>query len=133
MRATANSGVLAWAAFLLYRTHMVTQQPGRDAVFAAIADPTRRAILDLLRQQELRAGDVARDFPVSRPAIAKHLGVLRRAGLLAERRDAQARLYSLDPAALASVDRWLAPYRLFWSARLSHLKRSIESVLDLTS
>lgn len=108
---------------------MVTQsQPG--AVFAAIADPTRRAILDLLRHRELRAGDLARHFPVSRPAIARHIGVLRRAGLLHERRQAQARLYSLDATALAGVDRWLAPYRLFWSARLSDLKRAIESDTD---
>ncbi|MBB5207928.1 metalloregulator ArsR/SmtB family transcription factor [Chiayiivirga flava] len=111
---------------------MVTQQQS-GAVFAAIADPTRRAILDLLRRQELRAGDLARHFPVSRPAIARHIGVLRRAGLLHERRQAQARLYSLDAAALASVDRWLAPYRLFWSARLSDLKRAIEADIDLSS
>ncbi|TAJ71261.1 MAG: ArsR family transcriptional regulator [Phenylobacterium sp.] len=104
---------------------MVTQHSG-DAVFGAIADPTRRAILDLLRGQELRAGELAAHFPVSRPAIAKHVGVLKRAGLLRERRAAQARLYSLDPAALASVDRWLAPYRLYWAARLSDLKRTVE-------
>ncbi|WP_293351260.1 metalloregulator ArsR/SmtB family transcription factor [Phenylobacterium sp.] len=95
-------------------------------MFGAIADPTRRAILDLLRGQELRAGELAAHFPVSRPAIAKHVGVLKRAGLLRERRAAQARLYSLDPAALASVDRWLAPYRLYWAARLSDLKRTVE-------
>lgn len=104
---------------------MVTQQTG-DAVFGAIADPTRRAILDLLRGQELRAGELAAHFPVSRPAIAKHVGVLKRAGLLRERRAAQARLYSLDPAALAGVDQWLAPYRLYWAARLSDLKRTVE-------
>jgi DNA-binding transcriptional ArsR family regulator len=104
---------------------MVTQQTG-DAVFGAIADPTRRAILDLLRGQELRAGELAAHFPVSRPAIAKHVGVLKRAGLLRERRAAQARLYSLDPGALASVDQWLAPYRLYWAARLSDLKRTVE-------
>ena len=109
---------------------MVTQQ---TAVFAAIADPTRRAILDLLRGRELRAGDLATHFPISRPAIAKHVGVLRRAGLLRERRERQARLYSLDPAALATVDRWLAPYRLYWSARLTDLKHAIESDIDLPS
>lgn len=104
---------------------MVTQEAARD-VFGAIADPTRRAILDLLRGDEMRAGDLAAHFPVSRPAIAKHVGVLKRAGLLRERREAQARLYSLDPAALATVDRWLAPYRLYWAARLSDLKRTVE-------
>lgn len=108
---------------------MVTQRGGAGAsgaVFAAIADPTRRAILDLLRGEELRAGELARRFPVSRPAIARHMRVLRRAGLVSERREAQARLYSLDPRALAEVDRWLAPYRLFWSARLVDLKRAVE-------
>ena len=107
---------------------MVTQQPA-DAVFGAIADPTRRAILDLLRGQELRAGELAAHFPVSRPAIAKHVGVLKRAGLLRERRAAQARLYSLDPAALATVDQWLSPYRLYWAARLSDLKCTVEEDL----
>lgn len=105
---------------------MVTKEHS-SPIFAAIADPTRRAILDLLCSEELRAGDLAARFPVSRPAIAKHMGVLRRAGLVRERRQAQARLYSLDPSALAEVDRWLAPYRLFWNARLADLKRVIET------
>lgn len=95
-------------------------------MFAAISDPTRRAILDLLRQGELRAGELAVRFPVSRPAIARHVRVLRRAGLVRERRAAQARIYSLDPAALATVDSWLSPYRLYWAARLSDLKRLVE-------
>lgn len=106
---------------------MVTKCAEPVTVFAAIADPTRRAMLDLLRETEWRAGDLAARFPVSRPAIAKHLGVLRRAGLIQERRQAQARLYSLDPSALAEVDRWLAPYRLFWAARLADLKQAVES------
>ena len=98
-----------------------------DLTFAALADPTRRAILDLLRTRELPAGELARHFPVSRPAIARHVGVLRRAGLLRERRVAQSRLYSLDAAALRPLDEWLAPYRLFWAARLMDLKRLVES------
>jgi len=107
---------------------MVTQGHAQgDAVFAAIADPTRRAILDTLRGGELRAGDLAARFPVSRPAIARHVGVLRRAGLVRERRAAQARLYSVQPQALAEVDAWLAPYRLFWAARLVDLKRAVEA------
>lgn len=106
---------------------MVTQAADSSAVFAAIADPTRRAILDLLRTRELRAGELAKRFPVSRPAISKHVGVLRRAGLIRERRRAQARLYSLDPAALTEVHRWLAPYRLYWTSRLTDLKRMVES------
>ena len=95
-------------------------------MFGAIGDPTRRAILDLLRQGELKAGELAACFPVSRPAIARHVRVLRRAGLVRERRAAQARIYSLDPQALATVDAWLSPYRLYWAARLSDLKRLVE-------
>lgn len=96
-------------------------------MFGAIADPTRRAILDALRGGELRAGELAARFPVSRPAVARHVGVLRRAGLVRERRAAQARLYSVQPQALAEVDAWLSPYRLFWAARLADLKRAVEA------
>ncbi len=98
------------------------------SAFNAIADPTRRSILDHLRGGELGAGEIARRFPVSRPAIARHVRVLRRAGLVRERRQAQLRFYSLDPSGLAGVDRWLAPYRLFWAARMSDLKIFVESV-----
>lgn len=106
---------------------MVTQNQPRTAdPFGAIADPTRRAILDALRGGEMRAGELAARFPVSRPAVAKHVGVLRRAGLVRERRAARARLYSLAPGALAAVDEWLAPYRVFWAARLMDLKHAVE-------
>ncbi len=98
-----------------------------DAVFSAIADPTRRAILDHLREGELGAGELAERFPVSRPAIARHVRILRKAGLVRRRVDAQRRLYSLSPEALAGVDVWLAPYRLFWAARLMDLKAYVES------
>ncbi len=106
---------------------MVTDKAHRaDATFTAIAHPTRRAILDLLRRSEWGAGELASRFPVSRPAVARHVRVLRRAGLIRERREAQARFYALEPSALAQVDRWLAPYRLFWAARLTDLKRVVE-------
>jgi DNA-binding transcriptional ArsR family regulator len=107
---------------------MVTKRNVADrSVFNAIADPTRRAILDHLRQGEVGAGDLARRFPVSRPAIARHVRVLRQAGLVRERRAAQARFYSLAPTALAEVERWLAPYRLFWAARMGDLKTLVEN------
>lgn len=102
-------------------------RPRTDGAFGAIADPTRRAILDLVRARELSAGDIARRFPVSRPAIAKHVRVLREAGLLRERREATQRFYRLDPAALQTVDQWLAPYRLFWAAKLMDLKAAVEA------
>jgi len=106
---------------------MVTHSAARDAVFAALADPTRRAILALVRGRELSAGEVAGRFPVSRPAISRHLRVLRQAGLVHERRSAQLRLYSLAPETLRVVDRWLARYRIFWAARLHDLKHHVES------
>lgn len=101
---------------------MVTERQ----VFAAIADPTRRAILDAIRGRERSAGEIAALFPVSRPAISKHLRVLRGAGLVRERRVAQSRLYSLDPAPLREVERWLDHYKVFWGARLHDLKRVVE-------
>lgn len=101
-------------------------RPGANAAFAAIADPTRRSILDLLRRHERSAGDIAAHFPVSRPAIARHVRQLRDAGLVRERRDATMRFYSIDASALREVDAWLSPYRLFWSARLMQLKQLIE-------
>lgn len=96
--------------------------------FSAIADPTRRAILDRMRHGEVGAGDLAEQFSVSRPAISRHVRILKKAGLVRLRKDAQRRFYSLRPEALADVDRWLAPYRLFWSARMFDLKHTAESL-----
>jgi DNA-binding transcriptional ArsR family regulator len=105
---------------------MVTNQRAR-LVFPAIADPTRRKIVDMLRGGEMRAGEIAVRFEVSRPAIAKHVRILKQAGLLKERREATARIYRLEPAGLAEIDNWIAPYRLFWAARLTNLKTVIET------
>ncbi|MEM1089010.1 MAG: metalloregulator ArsR/SmtB family transcription factor [Pseudomonadota bacterium] len=109
---------------------MVTKDQERT-VFAAIADPTRRAILDQMRHGEVNAGDLAKRFPISRPAIARHVRILRSAGLLQQRAVAQRRYYSLKPAALAEVDQWLAPFRLFWSARMVDIKAVAENLSDL--
>ncbi|HEY7729302.1 MAG TPA: metalloregulator ArsR/SmtB family transcription factor, partial [Gaiellaceae bacterium] len=87
----------------------------------ALADPTRREIVDLLADGELDAGTIASRFPVSRPAVSRHLRVLREAGLVNVRPDAQRRLYALDPAPLAELDAWLARYRVFWANRLDAL------------
>lgn len=102
---------------------MVTQ---REAVFAAIADPTRRDILDTLRRGEHSAGDIAARYPVSRPAVSRHLRVLRAAGLVNERRESRLRLYSLRPDPLRAVDAWIAGYRVHWAARLHDLKQLVE-------
>jgi DNA-binding transcriptional ArsR family regulator len=106
---------------------MVTEEIFADpAVFAAVADPIRRGILDLLRNGELSAGALAREFPVSRPAVSRHVRVLRDAGLVRLRRDRQTLHYSLNPAPLADIDRWLDGYRVFWGARLHDLRKFVE-------
>jgi DNA-binding transcriptional ArsR family regulator len=97
---------------------MVTQSHARNATgFGAIADPIRRGILDALKQGQMPAGELARRFPVSRPAVSRHLRILKDAGLVRESRQSQMRIYSLRPEPLAEMDNWLANYRLFWAAR----------------
>lgn len=98
-----------------------------NEAFAALADPTRRAVLDLLRQGSLTAGRIAQQFPVSRPAISKHLRLLRRARLVEQRRDGRQRVYKLSAAPLKTVDSWLRQYRSFWSANLASLKKFVET------
>ncbi len=96
--------------------------------FTAIADPVRREILALLRNGEQPAGALVETLGLPQPNISKHLKTLRKAGLVRIRIDGPRRLYSLDPAPLAELDHWLAPYRAFWSAKLDalgdHLMRS---------
>lgn len=98
-----------------------------EAAFNALADPTRRAVLDLLRGGSRPAGDIARSFTVSRPAISKHLAILRRAHLVEERREGRHRLYRLNPEPLKAVDSWLEQYRGFWTASLNNLKAFVEA------
>jgi DNA-binding transcriptional ArsR family regulator len=96
-----------------------------ERAFEALADPTRRRIIELLAGGERTAGDLADQFPVSRPAVSRHLRVLRECGLVRYRGDAQRRLYTLDPTPLAAVDAWLARYRGFWTQRLDALETEI--------
>jgi len=95
-------------------------------VFEAVADPTRREILAMLRGRELAAGDVAEAFDVSRPAISRHLRVLRECGLVAWRGDGQRRIYRLRAAPLRDVQAWLDDYREFWADRLDALEAHVE-------
>src|SRR5215831_495340 len=97
------------------------------AAFSALADPTRRAVLDLLRTGIRPAGDIARAFTVSRPAISKHLSILRRAHLVEERREGRHRMYHLNPEPLKAVDSWLNHYRQVWTASLNNLKAFVEA------
>lgn len=87
--------------------------------FAALADPTRRQILELLGRGDHTAGEITGRFAVSAPAISQHLKVLREARLVRVRVDGQRRIYSLDPAGFAEVDAWMHQMRQFWSARLA--------------
>lgn len=98
-----------------------------EAAFSALADPTRRAVLDLLLRGALPAGRIARAFPVSRPAISKHLRLLRRARLVRAHRVGRQRFFELNPEPLKSVDVWLSQYRVFWQSELSNLKHFVEA------
>lgn len=88
--------------------------------FTALADPTRRQILELLGRGDHAAGEITGRFAVSAPAISQHLKVLREARLVRVRIDGQRRIYSLDPAGFAEVDAWMHQMRQFWSARPPH-------------
>ena len=93
--------------------------------FAALADPTRRRIVELLSNGERSAGEIVDEFDVSAPAISQHLKALRGAGLVQVRTDAQRRIYALDAAGLENIDAWLKDVRKFWSGRLDVLEREL--------
>lgn len=90
-------------------------------VFVALADPTRRRLLRLLAAGERSAGELAEQFPISRPGVSRHLRVLREAGLVRARDDGRQRLYSVDPGPLDEVDAWLERWRGGWAQRLDAL------------
>jgi DNA-binding transcriptional ArsR family regulator len=98
-----------------------------DATFHALADPTRRAVLDMLCRGRQPAGQIAQAFPVSRPAISRHLRLLRRVHLVEERREGRRRFYHLNPRPLQEVDFWLEQYRSFWTHSLTSLKAFVEA------
>ncbi len=113
------------------RDRSVTHAPSRnEATFQALADPTRRAVLDLLRGGSQPAGQIASAFPVSRPAISKHLRLLRRAHLVREHREGRHRVYQLNPEPLRAVDSWINQYRVFWTTSLNNLKAFVEAEHD---
>ena len=94
--------------------------------FAALAEPHRLAILGLLADGERAAGDLVDALPVSQPTVSRHLSVLREAGLVRMRKDANRRLYSLDPRPLVEIDAWLETYRRFWTGRLDALEAHLD-------
>ena len=94
--------------------------------FEVLAEPSRRRILDLLREGEQPVGHVVERLALSQPAVSKHLRVLKEAGLVDVRPEGQRRLYRIRAAPLEEVDAWLAPYRRFWNERLDDLERHLE-------
>jgi DNA-binding transcriptional ArsR family regulator len=111
---------------MVTHSHFEAQSIPPD-VYRAIADPTRRAILDRLRSGPVPVNALASDFSQSRPAISKHLRVLRSAHLVRERRCGRERRYYLDPEPLRNVSQWIEEYRAFWQTSLDNLKRHLES------
>jgi len=101
---------------------------GPAPVFDALGEPNRRRILDLLQESERPVGDLVGALGLSQPAVSKHLRVLRDAGLVDVRADAQRRLYRVRAERLQAIDEWLAPYRLQWEARLDDLEHELATM-----
>jgi len=100
------------------------------STFEVLAEPRRREILDLLREGERLVGDLVDRLALAQPTVSKHLKVLRGAGLVEVRQDAQRRWYRLRPAPLVEIDEWLAPYRRMWTNSLDALERHLETMDD---
>jgi DNA-binding transcriptional ArsR family regulator len=96
-----------------------------DTVLQALADGSRRKLLEILRDHPATAGELANALPIARPGVSRHLRVLREAGLVTVRQEAQRRIYSLRPQPLAEVDSWLGDYRVLWHNRLDALHTEI--------
>ena len=96
-----------------------------EAVLRALADESRRTVLAILRDHPATAGELADALPIARPGVSRHLRVLREAGLVEVRPQAQQRIYSLRPEPMAEVDDWLAEYRALWQDRLNALHTEI--------
>jgi DNA-binding transcriptional ArsR family regulator len=98
--------------------------------FEVLAEPNRRRILELLRVEERPVSELVRELSVSQPAVSKHLRVLREAGLVTVRPDAQRRVYRVSPEPLREMDRWLEPYRQLWSGSLDRLEEHLDAMPD---
>lgn len=99
-----------------------------ESTFTIVAEPNRRAILSLLAGAELSVGELESRLRMSQPSVSKHLRVLREAGMVAARTDAQRRLYRLRPEPLMELDAWLMPFRRYWSGHLDALERHLDRV-----
>ena len=98
--------------------------------FDLLADPTRRRLLEELREGESSVGALVERLEMSQPAVSKQLRVLREAGLASVRRDAQRRIYRLNPEGLQELDEWLRPFRAFWERRLDAMEHALSSMED---
>jgi len=106
----------------------VSYVSGVESSFAIIAEPNRRAILSLLLASERSVGELERELQLSQPSVSKHLGVLREAGFVESRVEAQRRLYRLRPEPLMELDEWLEPFRRFWSKHVDALERHLDKM-----
>jgi DNA-binding transcriptional ArsR family regulator len=104
-----------------------------SSTWSALADPHRRAVLELLRERPRPVGELVQCLGLSQPGTSKHLRVLRQAGLVSASADAQRRVYALNTAPLAELDAWLAPYRRIWERRLDALERHLDRKADTTN
>ncbi len=102
-----------------------------ESTFAIIAEPNRRAILSLLASSERSVGDIEERLRLPQPSVSKHLRVLREAGFVESRVDAQRRLYRIRPEPLMEIDAWLAPFRRFWSVHVDALERHLDRMNPL--
>ncbi|MDQ1718883.1 MAG: hypothetical protein QOE71_37 [Pseudonocardiales bacterium] len=97
-----------------------------EVAWAALSDPARRAVLDLLRQRPHAVGELVQALQLTQPTTSKHLRVLREAGLVRVHGDAQRRIYTIDPTSFAALDAWLAPYRVLWNDSLDALGHHLD-------
>lgn len=99
-----------------------------ESAFAIVAEPSRRAILSLLASSERSVGDIEEHLRLPQPSVSKHLRVLREAGFVESRIDAQRRVYRIRPEPLMEIEAWLAPFRRFWSVHIDALERHLDQM-----
>jgi DNA-binding transcriptional ArsR family regulator len=123
-----TAGRILYNHTIMEPSSYISRAPNLDAVFAALADPTRRAILARLSVSEASVTELAAPFPISQPAISKHLKVLENAGLVARRIDRQRRLARLQAEPMAGAVTWLEEFRQFWSGSFDQLDGLLDAI-----
>lgn len=110
--------------------YLLAHIPDMESAFSVIAEPNRRAILSLLASSEQSVGELEEQLGMPQPSVSKHLRVLREAGFVEARVDAQRRVYRLRPEPLMEVDEWLEPFRRFWSSHVDALERHLDRMAE---